>query len=94
MAYVALSSDLDGYLFSIDHNGDLYRNRQVNPGHGPLVFPGLGERIGSGWDGVEHLGATRAADQLILVGVRHGVDGEPSARADRHLTALAAKGGP
>ena len=84
MAYLALSSDLHGYLFSIDHNGDLYRNRQVNPGHGPLVFPGLGERIGSGWDGVEHLGATRAADpgatlatnQLILVGVRRGVDGK------------------
>ena len=69
MAYVAIASDLHGYIFALDHSGDLYRNRHLTPGTGPLAFPGLGERIGSGWRGIQHFAATRSADRLLLAGV-------------------------
>ncbi len=70
MAHVAIASDQMGFVYAVDHNGDLLRNRHATAdATGPLVHPGLGERIGSGWGAVQHLAATRLGDRTFLAGV-------------------------
>lgn len=67
MAYVAIASDLNGHVFSIDENGNLLRNQQGPAG--PMIYPGLGMPIGTGWDNVWCLAATRSSGRLLLAGV-------------------------
>jgi hypothetical protein len=66
MSYVTLASDRNGFLFSVDHLGQLNRLRiATEPGQ---ITNGLGDVIGSGWDDVVSLVATRDDGQLVLVG--------------------------
>lgn len=75
VAHVAIASDLNGTLFTIDHNGELFRNRhERDDGGGALRHPGLGVRVGSGWNGVRHLAAVHLGDRVLLAGV--GAAGE------------------
>ena len=69
MAYVAISSDLHGNLFAIDHAGDLWRNHHVARDRGPLAYPGLGKRIGSGWRAIRHFGVSHVGGRLLVIGV-------------------------
>ena len=74
MAHVAITSDLNGSIYSIKHTGDVYVNRHVKlDGTGPLAHPGLGTKIGTGWSGVSHLAAVRVGNGTCLIGV--GSDG-------------------
>ena len=75
LAHVAIASDLNGTIFSIDHRGELFRNRhEHDDGTGALLYPGLGVRIGSGWSTVRHLAAVHLGDRVVLAGV--GAEGE------------------
>ena len=68
MAYVTLTSDLHGYLFSVDHDGRL-RRLHISDGVAPAIIPhGLGDVIGANWSEVVGLTATRSNDRLLLVG--------------------------
>lgn len=70
MAHVAITSDQNGSVYSIKHTGDLYVNRHVKPdGTGALAQPGLGQKIGSGWNGVTHLTAMQIGTATCLIGV-------------------------
>jgi hypothetical protein len=69
VAYVAIASDLNGSIFSIDHDGQLHHNRRDLGGSGLFEEPGLGRVIGASWGGIRQLGASRTADRLVLVGV-------------------------
>ena len=75
VALATISSDLRGNIFTIDHNGHLHRNKHVKgEREGPLVSPGLGEKIGSGWNGVRSLAAVRFKGATCLAGI--GPDGD------------------
>jgi hypothetical protein len=70
MAHIAITSDLRGAIFAIDHTGALYRNGHEDAeGRGPLVHGGLGRRVGAGWASVRSLAATRAGETILLAGV-------------------------
>jgi hypothetical protein len=73
MAYVAISSDLGGTIFSIDHQGDLYRNAHAGAStRSALVHHALGVRVGSGWGGVQQLTASRRGALVLLAGIGAG----------------------
>src|SRR5262245_28544682 len=75
MAHVAISSDLSGSIFAVDHLGDLCLNQHARAdGTGPLVHPGLGKHVGSGWNGVQHLAVVKLGDRLLFAAV--GPSGE------------------
>ncbi len=68
MAYVTLTSDLNGFLFSVDHDGQLRRQRlPLGPGDGAPPS-GLGDVIGTGWGDVNRLAAVRTGGRLVLIG--------------------------
>ncbi|MGQ0642139.1 MAG: N,N-dimethylformamidase beta subunit family domain-containing protein [Gemmatimonadaceae bacterium] len=70
MALVAIASDLSGAIYSIDHTGDLFCNQHAAPGAaGPLLQPGLGDRIGSGWGHVQFFAVIPVAGQSIAPGI-------------------------
>ena len=70
MALATISSDLRGNIFTIDHNGHVHRNKHTKgEREGPLVSPGLGEKVGSGWNGVRSLAVVRIKDATCLAGI-------------------------
>ena len=70
VAHVAIAGDLKGTLFAVDHDGGLFRNRHARAdGTGYLLHPGLGVRIGSGWNDVTGLAAVHAGARVILAGI-------------------------
>jgi hypothetical protein len=63
VACVAIASDLNGYLFSIDENCNLWRNQQG--ANGRLQTPGLGVQIGTGWQNIGLLADVWSAAYVI-----------------------------
>ncbi len=73
MAHVAIASDLNGTIFTIDHHGELFRNRhERDNGTGALLHLGLGRKIGTGWRDVTHLAAVHLGDRVMMAGVGAG----------------------
>lgn len=80
VAHVAISSDLRGSVFAVDHNGDVFHNKHAKAdGTGPMVQPGIGNRVGTGWHGVRQLVAVRIGDATCLAAI--GPDGDLVASA-------------
>jgi hypothetical protein len=88
VAHTAIASDQSGNVYSVSYTGELHRNtltpsagRLSQPGPGApvpepsqgVLTPGLGEGVGTGWQGVTHIVAVPVNKLTCLLGI--GPDG-------------------